>query len=152
MVSMICCKVGSLVPSHPSGPCLVFLITSENSNTTVDGIRFYRAPWWVPNVLTSWLSRRMIWVESSASNLSPLDFCSPSSRRTRMWLCWDRGGSTCWSHSDDQVSESIQNNNQFQSLVLRNNIPLLGVSNPFYRYPFNGFLQSQQSNISTRRI
>jgi len=51
MISIRCCRVRASFPSDPSGPCLVFLITSENSNTTVDGIRFYRAPWWVPNVL-----------------------------------------------------------------------------------------------------
>jgi len=51
MVSMSCCKVGASLPLDPNGACLVFLITSENSNTTVDEIRFYRAPWWVSNVL-----------------------------------------------------------------------------------------------------
>ena len=44
MVSMICCKVGSSLPSDPNEFFLVFLITPENLNTTVDGIRFYRAP------------------------------------------------------------------------------------------------------------
>jgi len=51
MVSMSCYKVGALLPSDPCKPCLVFLITSESSNTNVDEIRFYHAPRWVPNVL-----------------------------------------------------------------------------------------------------
>jgi len=42
-------------------------------------------------------------------------------------------------HSDDQVSESIQNNNQFQSQVFGNSIPLPEVSGPFYSDPFNNF-------------
>jgi len=40
MVSMSCCKVGASLPSDPYGPCLVFLITSESSNTIVDGSSF----------------------------------------------------------------------------------------------------------------
>jgi len=51
MASMSYCKAGVSFPSDPSGPCLVFLITSEGSITNVDEIRFYRAPQWAPNVL-----------------------------------------------------------------------------------------------------
>ena len=48
-------SVGVSFPLGPSGPCLVFLITSENSSTFMGGIRFYRAPRWAPNVLVGWL-------------------------------------------------------------------------------------------------
>ena len=51
MTSMSCCKAGASLPLDPSGPCLDFLITSKGSITNVDGIRFYRAPRWAPNVL-----------------------------------------------------------------------------------------------------
>ena len=39
MVSMSCYKVRASLASNPYGPCL-FLITSESSNTNVDGIKF----------------------------------------------------------------------------------------------------------------
>ena len=53
MTSMSCCKVGTSLPSDPSGPCLVFLITSQGSIANVDGIMFYQAPQWAPNVLVN---------------------------------------------------------------------------------------------------
>jgi len=52
MASMSCCKTGALLPLNPYGPCLVFLITLKGSITNADGIKFYRAPQWAPNVLT----------------------------------------------------------------------------------------------------
>jgi len=51
VISMSCCKVVASLPSDPYGPCLVFIIKSEISNTNVDGIKFYQAPRWAPNVL-----------------------------------------------------------------------------------------------------
>ena len=51
MASMSCCKVGASLPSDPSGPCLIFLITLEGLVVNVDEIKFYRAPQWAPNVL-----------------------------------------------------------------------------------------------------
>ena len=50
MASMSCCKTGASPPSNPCGPCLVFLITSEESITNADGIKFYRIPQCAPNV------------------------------------------------------------------------------------------------------
>jgi len=51
MASMSCCKAGASLPSDSNRPCLVFLITLEGSVGNVDGINFYRAPRWAPNVL-----------------------------------------------------------------------------------------------------
>ena len=53
MASMSYCKTGASLPSEPCRPCLVFLITSESSITNADGIKFYHAPRWAPNVLAS---------------------------------------------------------------------------------------------------
>jgi len=55
MVSIICCKTGTSPSPYPSSPALVFLITSEGLVVNMDGIRFYRALRWEPNVLASWL-------------------------------------------------------------------------------------------------
>ena len=47
-------------------------------------------------------------VLSSASNLSSLRWSVLRLLNcTRKWLRWNKGGSTCWSHSDDQVNKSI---------------------------------------------
>jgi len=70
MAPMSCCKEGASLSSDPDSTCLVFLITSEGSIMNVDGIRFYRAPRWVQNVLAS--RPRLDLIESSASDLSPL--------------------------------------------------------------------------------
>ena len=56
MASMSCCKIGASLPSDSCGPCLVFLITLEGSITNADGIKFYRALQWAPNVLANWPS------------------------------------------------------------------------------------------------
>ena len=56
-VSISCCRSGASFASSPSGTCLVFLTSLENSHTTVDGIKFYRAPRWASNLLASWLCR-----------------------------------------------------------------------------------------------
>jgi len=59
---------------------------------------------------------------SSSSALSPIAASRWRFTRTKGY------------YSDDQVNESIQISNQFQPQVFRNNIPLLGVSSPFYRF------------------
>ena len=51
VASMSCCKMGESLPSDLYGPCLVFLIMLEGSIMNADGIVFYRAPRWAPNVL-----------------------------------------------------------------------------------------------------
>ena len=53
MASLSCCKAGASLPSDPSSPSLVFVITSKSSVANVDVIKFYRAPRWVSNVLVS---------------------------------------------------------------------------------------------------
>jgi len=35
------CRVWASLPSDPNDPCLVFLISLENSNTIVDEVKFY---------------------------------------------------------------------------------------------------------------
>jgi len=88
MVSMSCCESGASLPSYPCGACLVFLITSEGSNTKADGIKFYRAPRWAPNVLAGrpWLAL----MESSASALSPLAALERDSMGTKGVVPVDR--------------------------------------------------------------
>ena len=71
------------------------------------------------------------WMKSSTTDLSPFAALERDSV--------GRGGSTCWLHSNNQVSESIQNNNQFQSQVLRNRVALPGSQAPFIVIPQTTF-------------
>jgi len=82
----------------------------------------------------------LLWWEAPLLTFSSF-ICSMSSHCTGTWLRWNRGGSTYWSHSDNQVSESIQNKRsiQFQSST-KKQCTLPSVSCPFYNYFCNNFL------------
>jgi len=68
-----------------------------------------------------------------------------------MWFRWDKGSSTCWSYSDDQVSESIQK----QVISFRLGIPrkrtFTGGLKSLYSYPFNSF-HSREYNLNWKHI
>jgi len=69
---------------------------------------------------------------SSASSISPLDALEQRSVKTEGALLVD--------HTPTIKSErAYKISNQFQSKVLRNSIPLPGVSSAFYSYPFINF-------------
>jgi len=59
MASMSCCKTWASPPFDPCGPYLVFLITSKGSITNANGIKFYRAPRWAPNVFVRLTSGKL---------------------------------------------------------------------------------------------
>jgi len=98
MASMICCKAGALLPSDLIGPCLVFLITWDAQSQMWVGLGFI-GPHGAYQMFSSVdLGRTRWW--------AMLDLSSMDAPRCCCFVT--EGGSTCWSHSNDQVSESIQ--------------------------------------------
>jgi len=83
-------------------------------------------------------------MESSASSLSALGTLEQRSTKTEDDLPID--------HTPMIKSViTYKISNQFQSKVIRNNISLLGVSNPFYSYPFNNF-HPREYNLNWKHI
>ena len=67
-MSMTCCKVGTSLPLDPIGPFLVFLISLESFEHERGWDQVLSSP-----MVGAKCSRQLTYVESSSSNLSPLD-------------------------------------------------------------------------------
>ena len=81
---------------------------------------------------------------SVSSGICSMPSCSPGT-----WLHWNRGASTCWSHSDDQVSKSLLKTNKYSIWVLEATYLYLGSQTPFIAHLFNNF-HPQESNLNRK--